>query len=392
MDGVRRDIWRYVTAAAQTEADILLEAAAVLGLSVGEVRTLAHTHFVLSREVRELLDGMPSLIRRLATTTMREEETSPDTVRGPVLWGPTLAAQAADGVRQRYVTAPARRAYDTPENQVLVAALNAVVAVGGRARNILGDGGLGITVRERVNAAERWMQARSLSSVRVVQPTTRVLHRVSVGRSRRRYRPAVAVVTAHRDLVRRLDKEAVRHTVEQLALVATADDRLFELVCVFEIERALRGIGWQTSCNGLLRTGAPVVVAHNDTMKLSLFFQHTPPALRAKSVYEQVQIAHGLGIGVLRPDFVLQIRDGGTRRWVLGEVKGGERAPETSAREALLDLLAYRREYHAELDSSAPPYGLGIAWGSELRPSGDGEVVLCTPDTILGALRVVLDS
>ena len=99
-------------------------------LPLGDLQRLATVHFVLSPEVKALLDGMHALSRRLATTTVREEEASLEAVRGPIMWGPTLAAQAAAGVRQRYVTAPARRAYDTPENQVLVAALNAIVTVG----------------------------------------------------------------------------------------------------------------------------------------------------------------------------------------------------------------------------------------------------------------------
>ena len=110
VDQVRKDIWRYLTAAARPEPEsLLVEAAALLSLPFGDLQRLATVHFVLGPEVKALLDGMHALSRRLATTTVREEEASLETVRGPIMWGPTLAAQAASGVRQRYVTAPGGR-------------------------------------------------------------------------------------------------------------------------------------------------------------------------------------------------------------------------------------------------------------------------------------------
>jgi hypothetical protein len=75
---------------------------------------------------------------------------------------------------------------------------------------------------------------------------------------------------------------------------------------------------------------------------------------------------------------------------VLVEVKGGERPVTDSARRAALDLLAYRRAFNGVLRLQPEPYGLGIAWGKELTPSADSELVLCTPDTIgLALARMV---
>src|SRR5438552_1080504 len=101
--GVKKDIWRYLTHAAKSEADLQLEAAAILCMPPAEIRTLALAHFILGDEVARLLDAMPALMRRLATTTVDEEERSPDRVRGPIQWGPTLATQAATGLRQIYI-------------------------------------------------------------------------------------------------------------------------------------------------------------------------------------------------------------------------------------------------------------------------------------------------
>jgi hypothetical protein len=72
------------------------------------------------------------------------------------------------------------------------------------------------------------------------------------------------------------------------------------------------------------------------------------------------------------------------------EVKGVERAVEASARAAAFDLLAYRRAFERTLEKQEGPYAVGIAWGRELAPSSDGEIVFCSPDTVLDALKLVL--
>jgi hypothetical protein len=34
-------------------------------------------------------------------------------------------------------------------------------------------------------------------------------------------------------------------------------------------------------------------------------------------------------------------------------------------------------------------YGLGVAWGASLTPAADGEIRLCTPDTLLPAIEMM---
>jgi hypothetical protein len=71
--------------------------------------------------------------------------------------------------------------------------------------------------------------------------------------------------------------------------------------------------------------------------------------------------------------------------WLLVEVKGGHRRVEHSARAALLDLLAYRRAFEPAL-SRCHHYGLGIAFGAQLKPDPTSEIALATPDSVSAAL------
>ena len=393
IEAISGDIWRYLTHVARSEPDLHLDAAALLQMPPSELLTLAHAHFILSPEVSRLLEGMGGLMRRLATTTVDEEERSADRIRGPIQWGPTLAAQAGTGVRHMYVTAPARRAFDTPENRVLVAALAAIVDVGRRTGwDRLGEAHLASEVRRRGLESREWLSRRALSEITPRPPSPRLLNRVSTGRARQRYQPAVNVVRRYQAMIRRLEPAAIRSAIEEHALVTSNDDVLFELLCGFGIERALRQDGWEISAPGLL-PARRFLTARRAGTRIDVFYQRGDLPLANGALYEQVQREHGFPtVSRLRPDFVFRIEKADALRWVVVEVKGGpKRSVRDSARAALLDLLAYRRDYHAVLDDTPHPYGLGIAWGAELNPVESPEVVLCSWDRLAPALRRITD-
>jgi hypothetical protein len=388
---VRDDVWRYVTQAARREPDILLEAASLLRMSANEVRTLACLQFILSEEVGRLLREMPMLVRRLATTTAQEEEWSAERVRGPIAWAPTFGARAASGLTHVYVTAPARRAFQTPENELLVFALDAIAEMGRRTgwhRSASVE--IGGQVRERVADATRWLWTRMLGEVERRPVTPRTVARVRESRTRRRYEAALEVFELHQRFVARLDRAAIRTAVERHALVSSHDDVLLELVCLFGVEKALKKTGWTTSFPGLVR-GGRILEGERGGSRLQLFYQHAPPDLVPGSVYRDIQKKHSFsGVGGLIPDMVMRISSVAKTRWLLIEVKGVQRPVADSARAAVFDLLAYRRAFEPVLASDRRPYGLGIAWGAELTPSTDSEICLCTPDTIDAALGELL--
>ena len=393
LDRLRSDVWRYLSPAASSHGELEVEAAALLQMSPIELRRLGLAYFVLSDEVRALLDAMPRLVRQLANTTERIEEWSADRVRGPVQWSATFAARAATGIPTVHVTSPARRAFETPENDLLVEALRSIAGAGRRSgwhRSDAADAGR--TVRDRVADAERWLMTRMLAELRVRPVTASVVRRVRTGRRRRRYAPAVEVVLLYRALVRRVDPTLLRTVVESHGLASRKPDVLLELETAFAMERQLRADGWHLSHPGLV-AGGQFVVGTRGSDKVTLFYQHAPPELAKGSRYRQVQEMHAFAsVGALRPDFVVRFDGAERARWLLVEVKGVERPVEYSARAAALDLLAYRRAFGTVLDHQSGPYGLGVAWGSDLRPDLRSEIVLATPDTAGRALSTLLDS
>jgi hypothetical protein len=386
VESVRAEIWRYVSAASRRE-ELVLQAAALLGMPAAEIRSLAQIQFVTSDEVGELLDAMPDLSRRPTTTTEAAWEQSADRVRGTPQWGPTYGARAATGNPMVYVTAPARRAYQTPENELVVFLLDAIARVAQHTRWAASDSEwAGRLVRERHDEAVRWRGVRVFQEVQVrptISPGT--IARVRKGRAARRFAVAVKAWQRYHALVDQVDPVAVREAVEQHGLVTRLDETLLELQVLFGVERALGDSGWSVGDPRLVAGGGPVLAASRGDEQLEVFFQCSPSrATELTSVYRSVQKSHGFARALpIRPDLIFRHRFGDRTRWVLLEVKGGTGRVEAYARAALQNLLAYRQDA-GELfpEGAVEPFGLGVAWGAELVPMVDGPIALCTPDTL----------
>lgn len=392
INSLRRDIWRYVSQASTQDEDLLLWAGALLQMPSSEVRYLAQLQFILSDSVAQLLEQMPSLIRRLTTTTVGDVEVSAERVRGAIRWSDTFTQRAATGVPNVFVTTPTHRAYNTAENQVLAFALFAIAEFGKRTGWHRGSSdGPAALIRSRVAEATRWRQARQLIDVPTSVPTAKTMSRVRSGRGQLRYEAAVKVVDLYQRYIARLDRQAIRNAIEHDALIASRDSVLLELYCAFDTIKSLQRLGWRGVSTGLLRP--PIIFsAERDGAQLQLVYQSAPSRLAAGSLYRSTQAAHNFSVrSSLIPDLVIELTCSGATRWLLIEVKGGvRRSVVDSARAATLDLLGYRRAFAPVLDHQVELYGLGYAWGHGLTPAIDSDVTLCTPDTLSDALAALI--
>jgi hypothetical protein len=392
---VRDRLWRYLSPASTAE-ETLLYASALLQMPEEEVLQLGRLQFLLSEEVGALLDHLPTLVRHLATTTAQLEEWSLERVRGTIQWSKTFALRAAVGAGHAYVTAPARRAYQTPENELLVFVLDAIETV---ARQLgwheTTTEEIGKTIAERYATAQRWRRVRPLLEVEPRPPSPRMVARIREGRQRRRYQSALEVYARYQSLVADMDRTAVRQAVEAHAVVTRDDSVLFELLCLFKLLDGLGLTGWRLSRIGLFGRAASFAAVRGSDERLQLWYQHTPRDLGGGgSRYRQIQLAHGFGGSELVPDIVVRRQIGGWDQWIILEAKLGlRRSLVDSARAALNDLLAYRRAFHATLQlNPGPVYGIGVAWGEGLFPEGSSEILLCSQDALPAALAIVMPS
>lgn len=391
---IRDRIWSYLTPASCFAPQGLLIAGALLQWPEAEASRLGELQFLLCEETGNFLDGLPQLMRKLATASDHEVEFSTQRIRGQVDWSHTLALRNTAGASDLYVTTPARRVYQTSENELLVHVLDAIVQGGQRtgwARQTRRRAPA-MRIRTRLDLAMRLQQNRMLSSIDRVLPGPRAIARVRSGRNAEHYAAVIAAYDKLLALVEHIDRQAVREAVENAGLVTAEEPILFELLITFKVIDALNATGWRMEPFTLFAGHVYTTGSMPDGRQISFWYQATPHDLTADSQYLGILTAHAFTSSrPLRPDIVLRWTDPhGEQRWLLIECKlitSQPRAVNSAARQALADLLQYRSDFDVVLDTTRAPYGLGVAWGEGLQPNLNSDIVLCTPDTLDQAIR-----
>ena len=185
-------IWQRI----RRPVDVPAAVEALIGIPGRTARQLVSATVAGSEQASTLLAAMPELIRGLSISTTSVPERSFGEVRGPVLWSETLAARSASaGDPNVFVCATLARAYDTPENRILVGAL-ALIARGGKDVDRLRRRGrdepaLFATARHNGDLAVRFLDHRALLSVRSDKIDRRALARLTHDSRRRAYRPVI---------------------------------------------------------------------------------------------------------------------------------------------------------------------------------------------------------
>lgn len=172
---------------------------AVVGLPERTSRQLISAAVSSSAQANRLLAAMPHLIRGLSISTTSIPERVVGEVRGPVLWSETLSARAASaGDPGVFVCSTTTRAYDTPSNRLLVAALEAIIRGGRDVDRLPADQRRGQELFEvalhNADVALRFRDHRTLIDVRAEHSRRRPLGRVKANRRRRDYQPVIEML------------------------------------------------------------------------------------------------------------------------------------------------------------------------------------------------------
>ena len=175
--------------------------AALLGIRSRLARQLVGAVLATSDEAEALLAAMPTIVRSLAIATTDRPERCYGELRGPILWSETMSVRSASaGDPGLFVCATTTKAYDTDENRVLKAALEAVHRAGRRADlhadvKVEGDReDVARRARHNGQVAARLLDHQTLAQVPVTTPSGRALRRTRAGSRRNTYRPALAVL------------------------------------------------------------------------------------------------------------------------------------------------------------------------------------------------------
>lgn len=173
-------------------------AQALFGLPAPISRQLAGALLATSEEAGILLESMPKILRGLSITTVQHAVRCQGEVRGPVLWSETMSARSATaGSTDVYVCLTPERAYDTPQNRVLVAALLEIKVASNAAdpvsRQAYNDEVL-LRARDNGTIARHYLDHRTLRGVSHKRINGRIITKTRAGSRNQNYEPALQLL------------------------------------------------------------------------------------------------------------------------------------------------------------------------------------------------------
>jgi hypothetical protein len=119
LEEVRSRLPAFLSPAATEQYDPAGDVRELLGLDDTDLRRVVAVHRCLSDPIRAFLAALPEGLPRPITSSERPPVAG-QAVRGGIDWGATIRTRAvAAGDRTLFVTRPARRIFDVPENRAL---------------------------------------------------------------------------------------------------------------------------------------------------------------------------------------------------------------------------------------------------------------------------------
>ena len=339
---VERDLFQYLGAG---QLGVASEIAGVGGLRVERWRTLLEVAFLVSEEVGALLDLAASQMHRLLPASRRERQCSDEFRSTPIHWPSTFSERFKRGgpAQQVYVSYPANRTLDRPENIILKATCEWLWQTFQQHEGTIFPHGRGRASGWRLRAlsnAQSLTRVRSSIVYRLIPsagslPPSDRLTTLLLSSRRRLYRDLGRVARLWRRVFPQVDASgrgggagspvSAAERLLQATIVRPNSDRLLELYVLF---RVIRSLFCEDEASVLpiapgLNPVAEGLVAGN---LVRVFFQGSPGHVRIGNTSPQrrelatVFSAYGGALGSGIPDVCVE-RVGKLARGVVLECK-----------------------------------------------------------------------
>ncbi len=393
IDEVAAQLPLWLQRAAQPQPQPVAQLVDLLGFSAASLKRVRAVHALLSDGVARFLDALPAQLRAPRPNSERRVELA-GVVRGSVDWAATARLQAT-GDSATFVVTPRRRVFDTPEHRALAWVLRRLDTLGGLALpKKAGEGEP--AARSWTAAAERTRRvvARSrrvgwLSLLQPERPDQRTRARIRRSRDRFASGPlsdALDALIAYESV----DGEALAELLAKRYFTPEVDWRLFEVVVLIRIDRALAGAADGTRRTRPLMSDGGVVgsyqLAGGDWVELRYQGWGAGESRRRATL-----LRHGVKVSTSQPDILVE-RLGGRPDRVILELKASRVAGTLG--DGLSQLLGYLYERPKLFDAQPAGWLVPLPF-HELQPMPPDPSVplwIVSADEVAGAVVARLAS
>lgn len=342
---VRGFLPAFLGAAVNERDNPVAAAAELLGLSLRDLRRVLAVHALLSEPVRSFVAALPEGVRRPIMASTRPRVAGRVVTSG-IDWAGTIRHRATSSpTNPEWVTRPARRIFDLPENRALAWLIE---ELRGRVASLRVPSTQSASwIREVQQAGATVAKAQKLAWLEGIPaewPGDHVYERLRADRSGF-YRTRVA--PAARYLRRLLYLPTVQDIVDAICtryFEPSQDWKLYEVAVLLRISRALAEVGTRRGAVRMLDVSNQPFVTYevSDDRLVSIWYQGWPPSSGESELRDAITY-YGTGEGGNRPDVVVEIRVGGrATRLIVLELKASYAPAYLSS--GFAQLLSYLRD------------------------------------------------
>lgn len=351
---IREHLPAFLSEVAYGRAEPLADVSALLNLRSEDRRRVINTHLAFSESIIRFVQALPEALRHPVTSSLRPPAIS-QAVRGPVDWAATYRARYQQGGNPAlFITRPAERIFNTPENQALLWLLRTLTDLIEAIRPVEldrsgvmrpGESWWPHVVQLGQDLAEA-LRPRWLSAVTPVRPSPLALNRLRSSRSAfyaELLPDAIAVVLRYTE---RPSAQDITDLLCQRYFEPRLNWQLFELTVALRLTQAFEArLGTKRSPIRLLvgRARRPFALYKLTGGAEIRFWYQAWPDIETRSLLYEARARHNLSAGSSRPDLVLERRSGGHLvDSILIEIKASRNSQTLGA--GLLQMLAYLKE------------------------------------------------
>lgn len=343
--------------AASIERDGPVNAAVeLLGLPESDLRRVLAVHIMLSTPTRELVAALPTGIRRPLVSSVRPRVAG-RTVTSGIDWAATARHRATSSpLGEIWVTRPARRVFDIPENRALAWVLRVLQERANMATTPSGEdsGTWADEIRTMTSTIHQARRTAWLEAVPATWPGDEAYLRLQADRMGF-YRLRVAEAARYlRHLLIAPTADDVVAAISKRYFEPKRDWKLFEIAVLLRISSALGAVGTRMTRTRLFHDNRARPFASfrlTATRQVRVWYQTWPPATRPSELDDAIR-HYELPSGGTRPDIVVETVDSGiSTHALLLELKASASGSYLSS--GLSQLLGYMRDRPALFGDAA---------------------------------------
>lgn len=374
--------------AAVAERDNPVTAAAeLLGLKEQDLRRVLAVHALLSEPMRSFVRALPDGVRRPITASTRPRVAGRLVTSG-IDWAATIRHRATSNPTEpEWVTRPASRVFDLPENRALAWLLSELSRRVDAVRPAVGQGASwGREIQHDGAIVARTQKLAWLENLPAEWPGDDVYERLRADRLGF-YRTKVAPATRY--LRRLLYLPTIADLVDAICdryFEPSQDWKLYEIAVLLRVSNALAQVGKRRGAVRLLDVSDHPFVSYQleGNRVVNLWYQTWPPSSKPSELKDAIHY-YGVGDGGNRPDVVIEFVDSGApTRLIILELKASGSPAYLSS--GFSQLLGYLRD-RPSLTSQSPSGWLVAPYHGQEAKSADGRALwLVAADDVAAAV------